>query len=65
MVDNKIKLLIVQCLNCGRIWALREQDMDSQVDCYECGYSNELTDNRIKIWDIEIEDYENPAQGSF
>lgn len=61
-MSNKIELLIVQCLNCGHMWALREQDMDSQVDCYECGYSNELNDIRIKYWEIEIEDYEGAPE---
>jgi hypothetical protein len=65
-MNNKIKLLIVQCLNCKEYctepW---DKNLDSQVDCYKCGYSNELDDNRIKYWETEIEDYENPAQGSF
>jgi hypothetical protein len=64
-MENKIKLLLVQCLNCEHIWALRErEDMDSQVDCYECGYSNELTDIRIKHWEVEIEDYEGAPEDS-
>ena len=63
MADNKIKLLIVQCLCCKKYciedW---EHDNDSQVDCYKCGYTNELTDNRVKYWEIEIEDYEGAEE---
>jgi len=62
MVSNKIKLLIVQCLNCGVYSAEEWENLDFQVDCFNCGYSNELNDIRIKHWDVEIEDYEGAPE---
>jgi uncharacterized OB-fold protein len=59
---NKIKLIIVKCLNCGNYIATTWEDLDSQVDCCECGYSNEFLDIRIKNWQVEIEDYEGAPE---
>lgn len=57
----KIKLIIVKCLNCEKyLVAQKEELAEGQIDCRYCGYSNELTDIRIKWWDTKIEDYEKP-----
>lgn len=63
MENNKIKLLIIQCLNCEKyLVAQKEEFSEGQVDCRYCGYSNEFTDIRIKWWDVEIEGYEKPTE---
>lgn len=52
----------MQCLNCGVYSAEEWENLDFQVDCFNCGYSNELNDIRIKHWDVEIEDYEGAPE---
>jgi hypothetical protein len=54
-MENK-KIIIIECLNCEKY--LVDNDKDSQIDCPFCGYSNELTDIRVKWWEVTIEDYE-------
>jgi ribosomal protein S27AE len=62
MADNKIKLLIVKCGNCGEYCTEIWEHLDSQVDCYKCGYANDLSDIRTKYWETEIEDYATPEE---
>ena len=50
----KIKYIMCKCINCGISLEVTSQDLkDRQTDCPECGYTNELNDHRLELWEEE------------
>ena len=49
--------LLLRCLSCGEeneIFSRPDGELEREISCWECGYTNELNDIRVNVYEREF-----------